>query len=198
MKLGWLAAILACEVSIYAFLTRKWHRAALGRLAETADTFAPMPDMVAFITVHLMAAGVGLFFASKTSTWFMRVVVFVAFFWVTAKPLRFISLVAVVRYAGISPAHVLQMVPTPEAQRDRTIAFRAEALQLMDQLKLDEETRWKLKTMTLLGKWVDEQEHVTFLKFVLKQDKVLNRDTLEAELQEFRIQSLDGSSDMPS
>lgn len=190
MKLGWFAAILACEWAIHALLTRKWHRAALRRLAETADTFAAMHDLVAFITVHLMAAGVGLFFAAKTPTWLMRAVVFVAFFWATVKPLRFISLLAVVRYSGISPAHLLEIVPTPQAQRDRTVALRAEAMQLMDQLRLDEETRSKLIRMTLLGKWVDEEEHVTFLKYVLKQGKVLDRDTLETELERFRIQSL--------
>src|SRR2546427_5216455 len=143
MRLGWLATILACELALYSILTRKWHRAARLHLAETADTFAPMPDLVAFIAVHVMAAAVGLLFASKAPTWFMRIMAFVAFFWATVKPLRFISLVAVVRYIGVSPAHLLQTAPTPEVERDRTVALRAEALQLMDRLRFDEETKRK-------------------------------------------------------
>jgi len=113
-----LAAILACEWAAYALLRRKWHPAALLRLAEAADSFAQTADLAAFIAVHVMAAGVGLFFAFMVSTWFKRVLVFVAFTWMTVRPLRFISLLAVVRYAGISPAYILQTVPTPSQTRN--------------------------------------------------------------------------------
>ena len=138
MRLGWLAAILTFEWIAYAFLTRNWHRAARLQLAKTADMFVAMPDLAAFIAVHVVAAGLGLLLAWRASGWLAKILVFVAVFWFTAKLLRFISLLVVVRYAGIAPAHVLRMVPTPEAQRDQTVALRAESLRLMEQLALDE------------------------------------------------------------
>lgn len=198
MSFGWLVFILACELATYAVLTRRWHRAALRQLADTADTFAQTQDLVAFIISHLIAAMAGLFFAWQTSSWLARVVVFAVFFWETARLLRFISLLVVVRYAGISPSHILDSVLTPQAKRDRVRALRTEALQLMSQLQLDEETREALKARTLLGNWADEEEQVVFLKHILKCGKVLNRETLEEELRGFRIQSLTDNSAMES
>lgn len=190
MSFGWLVFVLACELAAYAILTRRWHRAALVKLAEAASNFASTADLVAFILVHLIAGGAGLFFAWQTSSWFARSVVFVVFFWATARPLRFISLLVVVRYAGIPPPYVLESVPTPQTTRDHIRELRAEALLLMAELQLDDEIKVKLKSMTLLGEWINEEEQIAFLKYIRREHRALNRQTLEAELHKFRVQSL--------
>jgi hypothetical protein len=190
MSFGWLVLGLACESVAYAILTRRWHRAALLELADMADKFARGADFVAFALVHLIAVGVGLFFAWETSSWIARAVVFVAFFWATARPLRFISLLVVVRYAGILPAHILENVPIPQARRDSIPELRAEALLLMGELQLDDEIKWKLKSMSLLGEWANEEEQISFLKYIRREHKALNRQTFEAGLLNFRAQLL--------
>jgi hypothetical protein len=161
MSFGWLVLGLACESVAYAILTRRWHRAALLELADMADKFARGADFVAF-----------------------------AFFWATARPLRFISLLVVVRYAGILPAHILENVPIPQARRDSIPELRAEALLLMGELQLDDEIKWKLKSMSLLGEWANEEEQISFLKYIRREHKALNRQTFEAGLLNFRAQLL--------
>jgi hypothetical protein len=198
MSIGWAVAILAFESGVHAFLTQKWHRAALLRLYQTADTFAPLPDMAAFITVDLLAIGVGLYFGWKMPTWVLRVVTFAAFFWFTAKPLRFISILAVVRYAGLSPAHILEMVPTPKAQRERGAFLHAETLRLMEELKLDKDIRQRMNAMTLSGKWLDADEPVAFLKYVASNAVALSNATFDAELLEFRMSSIFQKQDEPN
>ncbi len=187
MSVSWVVTIIALEWGAHAFLTRNWHRAALLRLYRTADTFAPLPDMVAFITANLLAAGVGVYLGSKMETWVLRVAVFVAIFWFTGKPLRFVSLLGVVRYIGFSPAYILKTVPTPNAQRELATILQAETLRLMEELKLDGDIRQRMNAMTILGKWLEADEPVAFLKHVAKNGIALSNATFEGELAEFRI-----------
>ena len=60
----------------------------------------------------------------------------------------------------------------------------------MGELQLDDEIKLKLKSMSLLSEWINEQEQVAFLKYIRREHRALNRQTLEAELLNFRVQSL--------
>ena len=197
MSIGWVVAILGFEWGLHAFLTRKWHRVALLRLYQTADMFAPLPDMTAFITVILLAIGVGLYFAWKMPTWVLRVVVFLAFFWFTSKPLRFISVLYVVKYSGLSPAYILATAPTPKAQRESDAILHAETVRLMEELNLDQDVRRRMDTMTFSGKWLDADEPVAFLKYVAGNAVALSNATFDAELLEFRMSSIFQKQDEP-
>lgn len=197
MSIAWVVAILAFEWGLYAFLTRKWHRVALVRLYQTADVFAPLPDMAAFIGVSLLAMGVALYFAWKMPTWVLRLVVFLAFFWFTSKPLRFISVLYVVKYRGLSPAYILATAPTPKRQRERDAMLHAETVRLMEELNLDKDVRRRIDTMTFSGKWLDADEPVAFLKHVANNAVALNSATFESELLSFRMSSIFQESDEP-
>lgn len=109
MKLLWLAVILVCEWVLWRFLTRKWNRQALLFLKHVTDQNT-VQGFTAWAVAEAAAIGVGLYFAFRVSGWFLQIAVFLVFFWMTSRPLVFVSLlydITLVR--GYRPGRILQL-----------------------------------------------------------------------------------------